>query len=341
MDVLGFIRSHLLAWPTLAKFAIALAIIVGVPPLSRRLKIPGIVGLLLAGIVIGPHGLELIGEHHPVAAFASELGKLLLMFGAGLEIDLALFRKVRNKAYIFGLLTTTLPFLLGTGVGLLFGYQIVPALVIGSLLASHTLLALPIITRLRLTKLEPVLVTVGATVISDTLSLVIFAICVPTFKAGFSVVSFTVQIVEIAIFVPFILFGVSRLGAWLLKKVADDEDAYFTLMLAILAVAGLVAQRINLPGIVGAFLAGLAVNAAAQKKPAKEKLEFFGNAFFIPIFFIVTGFLIDPIVFIRTIFENFPLVIGIILALLIGKAIAAGTAGWIFGYTSTARKTMW
>jgi len=101
----------------------------------------------------------------------SELGKLLLMFSAGLEIDLALFRKVRNKSYVFGILTTTLPLLLGTAVGLLFGYALVPALVIGSLLASHTLLALPVLSRLGETRLEPMVITVSATVTSDSLSL--------------------------------------------------------------------------------------------------------------------------------------------------------------------------
>ena len=124
------------------------------------------------------------------------------------------------------------------------------------------------------------------------------------------------RLIEIVIFVPLILFGLSRLEAYILKKVEDDEDAYFILMLAIVAVAGLLAQSINLPGIVGAFLAGLAVNAAVHDKPEKEKLEFFGNSFFIPIFFIVTGFLIDPVVFFRSITSNFPLVSAVIGALL-------------------------
>jgi len=248
---------------------------------------------------------------------------------------------VRNKSYIFGILTTSLPLLLGTAVGLLFGYAIVPALVIGSLLASHTLLALPVISRLGETRLEPMVITVGATVISDTLSLVVFAICVPTYKAGFSMTSFAFQILEIAIFVPFILFGVSRIGAWLLKKVEDDENAYFIVMMAILAVAGLIAALINLPGIVCAFLAGLAVNGAVQKKPAKEKLEFFGNSLFIPIFFVVTGFLIDPSALVSTIIDNFSLVIAIISALLVGKAVAVEIVGKVFKYTPAARKTMW
>src|SRR5262249_8032432 len=186
---------------------------------------------------------------------------------------------------IFGLVPTSFLLLLGTAFGLLFVSQPFAAVVLGSLLASHTLLAAPIIARLGETRLEPITITFGATVLSDTLSLIVFAICVPIYQSGLSVSGLVGQLAEIAVFVPLILFGLSRLGAYFLKKVEDDEDAYFVLMLAIVAVAGLLAQSINLPGIVGAFLAGLAVNAAVKDKPAKAKLEFFGNSFFIPIFF--------------------------------------------------------
>src|SRR5262249_54660669 len=148
MPFLEFVRTHLLASPPLAKFAIGLAIIVGVPALSRRMKLPGVVGLLLAGVAVGPHGLDIVGEHDPVPKFFGELGKLLLMFFAGLEVDLALFRRAKNRSITFGLLTTTIPLLLGTIVAFIFGYHAIPAVVVGSLLASHTLIALPIITRL-------------------------------------------------------------------------------------------------------------------------------------------------------------------------------------------------
>jgi Kef-type K+ transport system membrane component KefB len=141
--------------------------------------------------------------------------------------------------------------------------------------------------------------------------------------------------------VPFILVGLSRAGAWLLKKFDDDEDAYFLSMLAILAAAGVIADLINLPGIVGAFLAGLAVNAAVQHKPAKDKLEFFGNSLFIPIFFVVTGFLINPIKFLETMVSNYGLVVSVILALLLGKRIASEVAGRAFSYSPAERNTMW
>jgi len=341
MDVLDFIHSHAVALPPIARFALAMAIIVGVPALFRRIRIPGVVGLLLTGVVIGPHVLGVFPEHHPVMDFLGELGQLLLMFSAGMEIDLALFRQAQRRSMIFGLLTTSLPLLLGTIVGLWSGYQFVSAVVLGSLLASHTLLALSIILGLGATRLEPIVITVGATVMSDTLSLIVFAICASTYHSGFSVSTLAIQIIEIATFVPLILVGLSRLGAYLLKKVESDENGYFVVMLGIMGVAAVLAQIINLPGIVGAFLAGLAVNAAAREKPAKEKLEFFGDSLFIPVFFVVTGFLIDPVVFFRSIAQHFVLTAGIILALLVGKWVAAEIAVWAFKYSRAARMTMW
>lgn len=341
MELLEWIRSHALALPQLAKFALAMAIIVGVPPLSRRLRLPPVVGFLLSGVVIGPHVLEVFSPHPAIAEFFANLGKLLLMFFAGLGIDLALFRRARTRSIIFGLITTSIPLALGTAVGLRFGYSPVAALVLGSLLASHTLLALPIITELGETRLEPITVAVGATVMSDTLSLIVFAICAAIYHSGFSARTFGVQLIEIAVFVPLVLFVLSKLGQYLLKKVEDDENSYFILMLAILGVAGFLAQSINLPGIVGAFLAGLAVNAAVHDKPAKGKLEFFANSLFVPTFFIVTGFLIDPVLFFRSIVDNFALSSAVILALVLGKWVAAEIAGRAFHYSSAARLTVW
>jgi Kef-type K+ transport system membrane component KefB len=341
MGVAEFLRSHAMALPVLAKFACGMAIIVGIPQLCRRIRLPPAVGLLASGIAIGPHGLDMFGQHRPIADFFAELGKLLLMFTTGLEIDIALFRKAQARSVIFGVLTTAIPLLLGTAAGLWFGYQLLPSLVIGSLLASHTLLGLPIAVQFNATRLEPVTVTVGATIVSDTLSLVVFAVCVSTFQSGFSAETLGIQIIEIVLFVPLILFGLSRLGAFILKRMEDDENAHFILMLGMLAVAGVLAQAINLPGIVGAFLAGLAVNAAVQGKPAKEKLQFFGNSLFVPVFFIVTGFLIDPSVFASSIASDLALVAAIIAALMVGKWLAAEIAGRAFHYGAAARRTIW
>jgi Kef-type K+ transport system membrane component KefB len=228
--------------------------------------------------------------------------------------------------------------LLGSVVGLGLGYMIVPAIVIASLLASHTLLGLPVINRLGLQRLQPVTVAVGATVMSDTLSLVVFAVCVSIYTIGFSPSGLALLLAEIIGYVALMVFGLSRFAAYLLKKVEDEEDAYFVLMLCIMIVAGVLADAIQLPAIVGAFLAG---NASAREKPASTELEFLGKALFIPIFFVTTGFLIDPADFVRDIIDNFPLVAGIVAALVVGKAIAAWVAGRAFGYTRDERMTIW
>ena len=127
----------------------------------------------------------------------------------------------------------------------------------------------------------------------------------------------------------------------MLKKAEDDESAYFAIMLAVVVVASLLAQAINLPGIVGAFLSGLALNAAVQHKAAKKDLEFIGNSLFIPIFFIATGFLISPNALVNTVKNNFVLVSAIIGALMLGKFVAATIAARAFGYSRDARMTVW
>ena len=239
------------------------------------------------------------------------------------------------------MVTTSVPLLLGTLVTLWLGYDLLPAIVAGSLLASHTMLGSTIVARLGASSLEPIVVTTGATMISDTLSLLVFAICVPLYASGFSVSGIAIQLVEIVVFIPLVLLGMGRAGACLLRRVENEEETYFLLMFGILAVTALLAELINLPGIVGTFLAGLAVNASVKDKPAKGKLEFMGNSLFIPIFFIVTGFMIDPFALASGISEDFLLAAGIIGALVAGKWIAAESCGRAYGYAAAARKTMW
>jgi Kef-type K+ transport system membrane component KefB len=339
--VLSFIRDHLFTLPVLAKFALGMVMLVAIPRLCRRLHVPAAVGLLVGGVIVGPYAFGFFSTDRPIADFFAELGKLLLMFFAGLDIDLALFRRARNRSIAFGITTTVLPLVFGTAVGLAFGYAAIPAIVIGSLLASHTLLGLTALDRLGLKALEPVTVTVGATVMSDTLSLVVFAVCVSIYTTGFSVSALALLLAEIGGYIVLVLFGLSWAAAYVLKRVEDEEDAYFVLMLCMMAIAGVLADAIQLPGIVGAFLAGLAINASARDKPASAKLEFLSKSLFIPIFFIVTGFLINPVEFVQGIINNFLLVAGIIAALLVGKWIAAWVVGRSFGYSRDEQLTVW
>jgi Kef-type K+ transport system membrane component KefB len=213
--------------------------------------------------------------------------------------------------------------------------------VLGSLLASHTLLGVPIVRELGASRLEPITVTSGATVMSDTLSLVVFAVCLSTYQRGFSLTTLATQLFEIVAFVLVVLFGLSRVARYALAKVEEKEDAFFLVLFGTMAIAAILAGFVQLPGIVGAFLVGLALNEASQNRPAKEKLGFFANTFFIPAFFLVTGFLINPAVFMRSLIQHPGLAVSILLALLVGKFVAAEIAGRTFRYPAAARMTVW
>jgi Kef-type K+ transport system membrane component KefB len=325
----------------LSLIAIAFAVILFVPLLSARVGLPAAVGLLLAGVVFGPNGLHMTKEGMPVLTFLAEIGKLLIMFFAGLEIDLAQAKRTGGHSLLFGSLTCLLPLAAGTSVGLTFGYSWVSSLLIGSLLASHTLIGYPIVQRLGLIDKEVVAVTVGATILTDITSLMVLAVCLPVHTSGFSTGSFAMQIVELAVYVPLVVFGLSAVGKWLFRRkgYTNEYQVGFTLM--VIALAGVGAELINLEAIIGAFLAGLAVNRAIKKSEAKDELEFVGNLLFIPAFFIAIGAHIDVPVFIGTLINNLSLVVAIVGGLVGTKFLAAFIAQRLVGYTQTEGLLMW
>jgi Kef-type K+ transport system membrane component KefB len=327
--------------PLLARFAFALSVFLIVPALCRRIRLPAVVGLLAAGVLFGPHGLQVGPKQNEVVEYFAEVGKLLLMFFAGLEVDLDQFQRTRNRSIVFGIATFALPLLAGFVVGLAFGYGAIGALLIGSLLASHTLLGYPIVQRLGLVKNEAVTVTIGATIFTDIASLMVLAICIPIHTSGFSMTSFLVQFAELAIYVPLVLFGLSAVVAYFMRRSQDSKEAQFLIMLLAVAAAGIAAEAIHLEGIIGAFLAGLALNRAVHHSQAKTELEFLGNTLFIPVFFVAVGFLINPRVFAETAFAHWPLVSAVVGALIGAKFLAAKAAQRRFHYSNDETLVMW
>jgi Kef-type K+ transport system membrane component KefB len=336
----GFVES-MTRLPILARFAIGLAIILVVPHLCKRIRLPAVVGLVLGGVLVGPSGLHIAPKHGEVAAFFADVGKLLLMFFAGLEIDLNQFKHSRNRSLGFGLATFSFPLAAGFAAGVGFGYGWIAALLTGSLLASHTLLGFPIVQRLGLVRNEAVTVTIGATVFTDIASLLILAVCIPIHQSGFSPGAFTLQVVQLAVFIPLVLFGLSAGARFLIGRFEGSKDAQLLMMLLLVVVAAIGAELINLEGIIGAFLAGLALNQAVQQIEAKEELEFLGNLLFIPAFFLTVGFLIDVRVFVQTILSNFGLVTAIVGGLIVSKLLAALLAQRAFGYSRDQALVMW
>ena len=326
--------------PPMARFAIVMFLILATPYTARRLRIPAVVGYILVGILIGPHLLSVLPGNSKVADFFAELGKLLLMFFVGLEIDMQQFREHRSKSLVFGLTTFALPLATGIAAGLAFGYPPLAALLIGSLLASHTLIAYPIVQKAGLTRLLPVTVTVGATILTDMLSLLLLAVCVTTHKTGFNAASLAIQLAELGLFIFTMVVVLGRSGRWLFKQLGRTDEASFALMMGIVAVGAALAESLELEGILGAFLAGIAVNEAVRGTSAKEKIEFLGNVFFIPCFFIVTGFLVDLKVFATTLWSQAGLVAAIVFGLMASKWIAAQAVGGLWRFDAATRGLM-
>jgi Kef-type K+ transport system membrane component KefB len=334
-------QEPLVHLPLLVRFALILAIFLLIPPLCRRVRIPAAVGLLLAGVGLGPSGLHTLPNAAPVAQFFAEIGKLLLMFFAGLEIDLSQFRRTGVRSLIFGFLTFAVPLIIGTAVGLLAGYGWLAAVLIGSLMASHTLLGFPIVQRMKLVADEAVAVTIGGTVFTDFASLLILGVCLPIHKEGFSLSTFAIQIGEMLAYVLVVFVGLSAVARWLLEHLGGTKERQVTLTLLIIALAGFGAEVVQLEPIIGAFVAGLAVNRALSNSESKEQLDFLGHTLFIPMFFVSIGFLIDVRVFLQTLVARTGLVVGIVGGLIGSKFLAAYLTRRVFGYSRTEGNMIW
>jgi Kef-type K+ transport system membrane component KefB len=301
---------------------------------------PG-VGLLLAGVALGPSGLGTLPNAAPVAQFFAAIGVLLLMFFAGMEIDLSQFRRTGLRSLVFGVLTFTIPLVVGTGVGLLAGYGGLAAVLIGSLMASHTLIGFPIVQRMKLTTDEAVAVTIGGTVFTDLAALLVLAVCLPIHTSGFSASLFALQLGELIAFLLLVFGGLRVLGPWLIRRVGAAKERQVTLVLLIIALAGFAAELFDLEPIIGAFLAGLSINRALDHSEAKEQLEFLGNTLFIPTFFVSIGFLVEVDVLLQTLVTDTGLVVGIVGGLIAAKFLAARLTQRLFGYSRGQGNLIW
>ena len=325
----------------IAAFTILLFVSLVIPPWFERFRLPGLVGLLLAGVILGSSGLGLLDPKSETIKLLSDIGKLYLMFVAGLEIDLEQFRQKKNRSLGYGFATFFLPLAMGTAIGTVFGFDLNSSILIGSLFASHTLLGYPIVQRIGVSKNEAVIVSIGATIFTDISSLLVLAICVSVHGGEFSLFSLSIQLGSLAIYSALVLFGFDWAGKEYFRRTGDDEGNQFLFVLLAIFLAAVGAQIIDVEQIVGAFLAGLAVNDVVGRSPVKEKVEFVGSVLFIPFFFIGMGLLLDVPVFVRTLTENLGMTIAIVLGLIVSKFMAAMSAKLLYRYSWDETIVMW
>lgn len=314
-----------------AIFLIIMAMMLIAPLVFERLKLPGIVGLILAGIIIGPHGLGLLARDSTITLLGT-VGLLFLMFLAGLETSLDDLKLNADKAIIFGLATFSIPMVLGTGAMLLLGYGWLAAILVASCFASHTLLALPVVSRLGLMRTPVVTATLGGTLITNILALLVLAVVVKA-KAGNLTLSFWLFLIPaLAIYTMATLWGVPKIGRWFFRRFGHDEGAEFTFVLATLFVVSYLAQLIEIEAIIGAFLAGIAITQIIPNlSPLMNRIQFIGNTLFVPFFLISVGMLIDPMILIK---EPRSLLVAAVMigAEVLAKYLAAWGSGKFFGW---------
>lgn len=317
-------------------FLVIMAVILITPLLSERVRLPSVVGIILGGMLVGPHGLRILPQGEFINIL-SEIGLLYLMFSAGLEINLHQFTRVRNKAIIFGILTFGIPLILGILFGRLIGLTWIGAILFGSALSSHTLIALPIIGRLGVITNEAVSVTVGATVFTDISAFLVLAIIAGSQKGDLPE-GYVFQLLGlIVVYALLILFGLPRLGKAFFRRFSG-QMVEFQFVLVALLMAAMLAEAIGMHAVVGAFLAGLAINSTLpHHSPVIGRVLFMGNAFFIPVFLMESGMITDPMAFVNGI-EILGLGLSITIVAYIGKWLAAWGAARIFGYT---REELW
>jgi Kef-type K+ transport system membrane component KefB/nucleotide-binding universal stress UspA family protein len=315
----------------IAKFVLLLAIALVIPPIFERLRLPGLVGLLVAGVIFGGNGLGWLESGTETLRLLSDIGKIYLMFVAGLEIDLIQFQRTRNRALTFGYLTFAIPMAGGIAVGLLFNFGWLAAVLIGSLLASHTLLAYPIIQRLGVVRDEAVTITVGATIFTDMGSLLVLAICLGVNQGDFTITKLLTLLISLVLYSIAVLVGLKRFGHYFFRKTGQDEGNQFLFVLLSVFLCAVVAQLIGVESIIGAFLSGLAINSVVGNGPVKEKTEFLGAVLFIPMFFINMGLLLDLEAF-EGILRSVELPLLIVGTLLATKTLAALGTKLLFRY---------
>ncbi len=315
--------------PAFGFTVVGLVIVFG-PLVAERLRLPGLLGLLMFGAVIGPNMLDVLPRFEGLQAVGS-IGVLYLIFLAGLQLDLDAFVRYRVISGGFGLLTSFIPMALGTGAALLLGIDLRPALLIGSFWASFTLIAYPTVAKYGLTKTRPVAAIVGASAITDAVSLVVLALIVGAETGDTSgarlVLDIAIGFVVLGIYCVVVVPAVAR---WFFTGLGQERTLRYVLVFIGLTSSAVVAELVGIEPLIGAFFVGVGLNRLVPNaSPLMAVTDFFGNAFFIPTFLISVGLLFDPQV--MFVWSTIRLALGFAAALVVGKAIAAVLAGRIFG----------
>jgi Kef-type K+ transport system membrane component KefB/mannitol/fructose-specific phosphotransferase system IIA component (Ntr-type) len=314
-------------------FAAVAVIILVAPLLAARAKLPGMIGLILAGAVLGPNALDWLARDQTIVLLGT-VGLLYIVFMASLEIDLAGFRRYRAQSLLFGALSFGVPQALGALMALhLLGFEFAAAILLASMFGSHTLLAYPIVSRLGLAKSRAVTTAVGGTLVTDTAALLVLAVVAGSTRGELNPAFWTQLSLSLLAFVILVLVGLPRLGRWFFRNVPGDGPLEFVFVLSAVFVSASLAKLAGVEPIIGAFLAGLALNPLIpQSSSLANRIHFTGNALFVPFFLISVGMLLDARVLLGDLWA-WVIALSMLGTVIATKFLAAMVARLLFGYS--------
>lgn len=340
-EVLDFVNFdfHLPVTDPTWIFFLVLVIILFAPIVLERLRIPHIIGMILAGVVIGEHGFNILARDSSFELFG-KVGLYYIMFLAGLEMNMEDFKSIRVKATVLGVLAFIFPLGIGIWTNLhLLGYSLATSVLLASMYASHTLIAYPIVIRYGINRQRAVSIAVGGTAVTDTLTLLVLAVVGGMYKGETSEMFWIWLVLKVVVLSVVIMYAFPRIGRWFFRRYSDNVVQYIFVMAMVFLGAGLM-EFVGMEGILGAFLAGLVLNRLIPHvSPLMSHLEFVGNALFIPYFLIGVGMLIDVNVLFGHI-DSVKVAVVMIIVALLGKWIASWLTQKIYKMRALERELM-
>jgi Kef-type K+ transport system membrane component KefB len=313
-------------------FALSMLIFLIAPLLLKLFRMPGMIGIIIVGALIGPNALHILDRNDTIILLG-EIGLVYLMFIAGLEININKFIEKLDRSMVFGILSFMIPQVAGTVVGYyLLDLSFPAALLFASVFASHTLLAYPVIKKLGIVNNEAITAAVGGTILTDTLALLVLAGVVSSQEGNLDMFFWIRLGAGLALFFVGTWFVVPRIARWFFSKLTEESYFEFLFVLAVAFVIAYLAEVAGVEPIIGAFFAGLLLNRLIpNSSPLMNRIEFVGNALFIPFFLLSVGMLVNIHAFMEGGYQ-FILALWLIVLVLVTKLAAAWTTGHIYGY---------
>lgn len=320
-------------------FLLVLSIILFTPLLFRKIKIPYIIGLILAGVLFGPHGLNLLANDKSFELLG-KVGILYIMFLAGLDLDLKEFKENKYKSIFFGFFTFIFPLSIGFPIcHYVLGFSVQTSLLTAAMFSTHTLVSYPIVSNMHLSRNQAVTTTIGGTIFTDTAVLLILAFVLDQ-SNGNGHSAWAWMLLSLVIFLAIMFFVIPKISAWFFKKFENEKQSHFIYALSIMFFAAFIAELAGLEAIIGAFLAGLVMNRFIPHSSAlMNRIEFIGNSLFIPFFLISVGMMVNLSILLQG-FNTIIVALTLSVVAIVGKWLAAFVTQKTFRFSKAQRNVI-